>query len=613
MIVTLAGHVDHGKTSLVNALTGVNTDRLAEEQARGLTIDLGFAYIDGGEIGFVDVPGHQKFIHNMVAGVASDQFALLVIAADDGPMPQSKEHLEILSLVGVSKGIIAMTKCDRVSEDRLSTCEDEIRSLITDSFLQDAPILRTSVESPESIAHLLATIRAARQDTTIQNTRPFRLAIDRSFTVRGSGVVVTGTVHAGSVDTGAELFHWPSGKTARARGIRVQNTESERAVRGDRCALNISGLDLSDVGRGDWLTEVRGPTTTEITVELNVLSDFPRTIKQWTPAHIYHATSHATAHIALHSGSRMAPGQTRLVDLICDEPLTVCHGDNIIVRDHGLDTTLGGGRVVFASETKTARRRTPQRLAKLAAYNGKTPETVCAALLEAHTFSLPEFQAVWQMNDTQTEALLTAQGAIRLSDYAISKTSLGEFAKVIVDRITQHLKKDTSSRGLKVDAFKDIPGAVLNQVLSALVQGKRLTVFNGVYGLPSHQAELPEELKSIWTRAEQALNNTQPPSSGDLAKTWNQSQPAIQKSLKELAHRGYLIQIADHRFYLPDVLNNIAVEVVTMASQAPFTVREFRDATGIGRNVAIDILEYFDAKGFTRRDGNHRKLLRDQL
>ena len=613
MIVTLAGHVDHGKTSLVNALTGVNTDRLAQEKARGLTIDLGFAYIDGGQIGFVDVPGHQKFIHNMVAGVASDQFALLVVAADDGPMPQSKEHLEILSLVGVSKGLIAMTKCDRVNEDRLVQCEDEIRSLGAESFLKDAPILRTSVELPESIDHLLTAIRAARQDNITEGKRPFRLAIDRSFTVRGSGVVVTGTAHSGHIETGTELYHWPSGKTVRARSIHVQNAESTHAARGDRCALNISGLDLNEVRRGDWLTETPSPASTEITIELNVLNDFPRAIKQWTPVHIYHATSHATGHIALHSGSRMAPGNTKLVDLICDEPLTVCHGDNVIIRDYGLDTTLGGGRVVFASETISTRRRTPQRLAMLSAYNQLTPQAVCATLLEAHTFPLQDFQSVWQLNDTDTETILTNQGAIRLSGYAISKNSLGQFAKVIVDRVSDHLEDNASSRGLKVDAFKDIPGPVLHQVLSALVQNNRLTVFNGVYGLPTHQIKLPEALQPIWERAEKALNNTQPPSSGDLAKAWNQSQPAIQKSLKELARRGYLIQIADHRFYLPDILNEISAQVVEMADPGPFTVREFRDSTGIGRNVAIDILEYFDAKGFTRREGNHRKLLRKQL
>ena len=201
MIITLAGHVDHGKTSLVKALTGVETDRLVEEKKRGLTIDLGFAYIDEGDIGFVDVPGHHKFIHNMVAGVASHQHALMVIAADDGPMPQSREHLEILRLIGVNEGTIALTKCDRVDDARIADCMGEIKNLVGSSFLENAEIFQTSIESPASTANLLSHLRSrANPSRAEQNQKQFRLAIDRSFTVKGVGLVVTGTVHAGTVE-----------------------------------------------------------------------------------------------------------------------------------------------------------------------------------------------------------------------------------------------------------------------------------------------------------------------------------------------------------------------------------------------------------------------------
>ncbi len=613
MIITLAGHVDHGKTSLVNALTGVNTDRLAEEQARGLTIDLGFAYIDDGKIGFVDVPGHQKFIHNMVAGVAADQFALLVIAADDGPMPQSKEHLEILSLVGVQRGVVVMTKCDRVAPERLDVCEREIRKLVSASFLDGADIYRTSIEQPDSCQKLLEFLRATENDERANLSEPFRLAIDRSFSVKGSGLVVTGTAHSGSIKNGTELVHFPSGERVRVRGLRIQNKATQLAKRGDRSAINITGLDLANVGRGDWLISNPIPQYREITIELNVLKDFPRAIKQWTPVHVYHATSHTTAHIALHQGSRMAPGNSRLVDLICDESLPVCHDDQLVIRDHGLDTTLGGGRVIFAQERISQRRRTPGRLATLTAYSQPSASACCKALLDKQAFAIDEFRELWQLTDNQTEEILSQHGALALAGFAIGKSALGEYAKSIVERITDHLTANPSSRGLKVDAFDDTPKPVLEQVLSALVQANRLQVVNGVYGLPSHQAALPQELQNLWKRAEKALNDPQPPSSGDLAKAWQQPQPEVQKALKELAKRGHLIQISDHRFYLPNVLNRIATQVAAMAKTSPFTVREFRDSTGIGRNVAIDILEYFDSRGFTRREENQRKLLRNQL
>ena len=200
MIVTLAGHVDHGKTSLVRALSGVNTDRLAEEQQRGLTIDLGFAYIDGGDIGFVDVPGHQKFIHNMVAGVASNQYAMLVIAADDGPMPQSREHLEILRLIGITAGCVVITKSDRVSAQRLAACAEEVERLVEDTFLRDRAVFVTSTEDQSSFDKLLAHLRLqVKQHQQQQQYRPFRLAIDRTFSVKGAGVVITGTAHSGVI------------------------------------------------------------------------------------------------------------------------------------------------------------------------------------------------------------------------------------------------------------------------------------------------------------------------------------------------------------------------------------------------------------------------------
>ncbi len=609
MIVTLAGHVDHGKTSLVRALTGVDTDRLTEEKARGLTIDLGFAYVDEGRLGFVDVPGHHRFIHNMVAGVAANQVALLVIAADDGPMPQSREHLDILTLVGIERGVIAMTKCDRVDAARRDECEREIRRLVAGTFLEEAAVVPTSIEDSSSVEALLARLRDFEAADADERSG-FRLAVDRAFNIRGSGLVVTGTIHSGTVSVDRTLHHFPSGTAVRVRGLRAQDRDVQTARAGERCAINLAGLDLDAITRGDWLTDLPREPALEITAEVSVLGDFPRELKHWTPVHVYHATSHTTARLALQTSERVAPGHTATVDLVCDEPLAVQHGDRLVLRDHSLDTTLGGGRVVFSSPAQTLRRRAPERLRTLQAYAQLAPQPCLEALLGQGAVALDEFRAVWQLDDKSLDAMLTDQGALRIDNQAITRERLAALAKTALTLVTEHQTANPSSEGLKENAFANVLGPFARQVLGALVQTKRLHATGGFYHLPQHRAALPDALQTLWQRVEPALDQSQPPSSGDLAKAWRIPQKTLETDLKTLSQRGYLVYLGDHRYFLPDHVERLAGEVKKLAAARPFSVREFRDHTGIGRNVAINVLEYFDAKGFTRREGNERVVLR---
>lgn len=614
MIIALAGHVDHGKTSLVHALSGVNTDRLEEEKRRGLTIDLGFAYIDEGRVGFVDVPGHHKFIHNMVAGIASDQTAMLVIAADDGPMLQSKEHLDILGLLGVNQGMVVMTKTDRVTDERRVACEEEIRALVENTFLAASPIFQTSIESTDSFAALKAHINqlAAENDPTHDGL--FRLAIDRRFTVKGSGVVVTGTIHNGTVKVDDSLFHFPSGSSVRVRGLRAQDKNVDTASQGERCAINLSGLDLDDLDRGDWLSLVPTRPYQEVTIDLRVLGEFPRAIKQWTPVHIYHATSHARGHIALLDGNRLQPGQQAAVDLILDTPLAVQSGDQIIIRDHGLDTTLGGGKVIYANVEPTPRRRNHERLETVKAFATGDAQSTLIELLDAQqTPNLTGFKAFWQLDDARLDQLLTVGQALKLNDHIIAKTRLGALAKATLDEVTNHQKENPDSPGLKENDIAGVPQIFRTQVLGALVKTGKLKLTGGIYSAVGHTAALPPDLALRYDALKPKLDSPQPPSTGDLAKAWNMPLKDLEVQMRELGRRGLLVYIADHRYYLPIQLQAIVGIVQQMARAAPFTVREFRDKTGIGRNVAIDILEYFDSKGFTRRQENHRVLLRDTL
>lgn len=614
MIVTLAGHVDHGKTSLVRMLTGVDTDRLDEEKRRGLTIDLGFAYMDDGRIGFVDVPGHHKFIHNMVAGIAADQTALLVIAADDGPMPQSREHLDILRLLGLKRGMIALTKCDRVDAERTAQCEAEIRNLVADSFLAEAPMFKTSIEDTASTQPLLEHLRTLADSDASQTPRPFRLAVDRRFNVKGSGLVVTGTVHAGEVSEEDRLFHFPSGSEVRVRGLRAQDQVVQTARQSDRCAINISGLDLDQVERGDWFSKSVPRPAMEFTLDLAVLENFPRPLRHWTPVHIYHATSHARGHIALLDEFRLQPGETARVDVVLDAPLAVYHGDSVVIRDHGLDTTLGGGKVIYASREPTQRRRSPHRRSLLDAFAHSTPEACLQTVLASQTsVSLTDFAELWQISEEDAKAMATAQQGLVINDIIIARAELGRLAKSALDTLTEHTRANPDSTGLKANAFPDLPEGLAQQVLGALVQTGKLQVEQGEYSLAGHAASLPEALQASYEKLRKALDDTQPPSTGDLSKAWRTPQKDIEADLKELGKRGLVTFVAEHRYFMPDRLQELATLARNMAANGPFTVREFRDKSGMGRNVAIEVLEYFDRRGFTRRQDNHRVVLKDTL
>src|SRR4051812_44737126 len=388
MIVATAGHIDHGKTLLVRTLTGVDTDRLPEEKARGISIDLGFAYLPlpGGElIGFVDVPGHERFIRNMLAGVCGIDFALLVVAADDGVMPQTVEHLHILDLLHVKRGAAVITKIDRVDAARVGEVEREVRALLEGTGLSGAPILPVSAYAGIGVSDIkaLLTAEATRASSRRIEGEQLRYAIDRTFSVSGSGTVVTGTVFSGAVKPGDRLVVSPAGLEVRVRGIQIQGKPAERAVAGQRCALNLTGADLDSVRRGDWVLapEIHKPTQ-RIDARVSVLRSEEHSLEHWTPVHLHLATSDVTARVATRRGVSVAPGVDAIVQLVLDQPIGALRGDRFILRDQSATRTIGGGFVLdpFAPAT---RRSAPLRLAELAAFEHDTPEDALAALLAA--------------------------------------------------------------------------------------------------------------------------------------------------------------------------------------------------------------------------------------
>lgn len=617
MIVTLAGHVDHGKTSIVRALTGVDTDRLAEEKRRGLTIDLGFAYTDlgGQRVGFVDVPGHHRFVHNMVAGIAGRQYALLVVAADDGVMPQSREHLAILGLLGLRSGIVALTKIDRVPPDRIDEVRSQIRSLTTGTFLADAEIVPLSCETEIGIGNLRAHLElAATSSQTGVDDRPFRLAIDRAFTVRGSGVVVTGTVVSGTARLDDRLVMASTGDPVRIRGLHVQDEPSATAAIGDRAAVNIAGVDVDDVRRGDWLVDpaMREPAS-RFAVHLSVLEDFPRALKHNAPLHVYHATSHTQARTLLIDGAPIEPGGAAIVDLACQEPLHVKVGDRVVVRDHDLECTLGGGRVVDLA-VPDGRRRSPTRKERLAAARPDDPVATLDALSRHAPLPATEFARHWNLAGRRLDGIVKDLNLANLGGSLLHPDLCSATTGAITQKLADHHRQYPDSPGLTADEIctgNTAERHAKRLTLAALVEAGSLRLESGRYAEAAHQAAIPPNVTHLFDKVRSLLDSTQPPSLGDLAKRFGRPFPEFEREMRALPAFNLAVRVSDTRYFLPHRLLELAELAGQLDARAPFTVRQFRDASGMGRNVVIEVLEYFDGRGFTQRIGDTRRVVGD--
>ena len=411
MIVATAGHIDHGKTLLVKTLTGVDTDRLPEEKARGISIDLGFAYLplpNGELIGFVDVPGHERFVRNMLAGVCGIDYALLVVAADDGAMPQTLEHLNILNLLHIQHGAVVITKIDRVDEARVKQVAEEVAALLSTTQLAGAPVLPVSAISGAGISELRESLKkiAAATSSRASADQHFRYAADRAFSVAGSGTVVTGTVFNGRVVPGDKLVISPAGNEVRVRGIQIQGKAAPQAVAGQRCALNLTGTDLEAVSRGDWVLApaIHHPTQ-RIAGRVSVLASETQSLKHWTPVHLHLATADVTARIAIRRGENIAPGQSAIVQLQLDKPIGALHGDRFILRDQSATRTIGGGVVLdpFVAEQRRSREA---READLTALEQATPQATLDALIKlGRPVDLPRFETLFNLPTAQATAI----------------------------------------------------------------------------------------------------------------------------------------------------------------------------------------------------------------
>ncbi len=627
MIIATAGHVDHGKTQLVRALTGIDTDRLDEEKSRGLTIDLGFAYIDsplGNRLGFIDVPGHVKFINNMVAGVGAVDLALLVVAADDGTMPQTREHLAILNLLGVRRGIVALTKIDRVAESRVKEVQTEIENLLTLTVLERSTIYPVSSITGAGIKSLSKGLDEIAE--ALDDKRPkghFRLAIDRCFTVKGSGVVVTGSVFSGSVNEGDELTLQPQNTSVRVRALHTQNKPTKSAHVGDRCAVNIVGTNLSrsSIHRGNWLSgNDRDSPTDRFDMRLSVLDTESTPLRHWTPVHVHTAANHVTGRVAVLEQRSINPGTSALAQIVLSEPINLCIRDQVILRDQAAKRTLGGGPTLHPQSPKRGRAK-PERIATLQVIDAHldSDQTIIEQILAREKEGLDIDQWTSTLNLTPKEFAQYCQGSVRVEGRAISKLQLQKHGEDILTTMKTWHSENPNETGITLPSLAKTLGIkhrpLLRELLDALISSGKLNNRVGNYALPSAQASLTENEDTIWLRVKEILlrDDTKPPVTHEIAKELGIAPKELEKVLIRCTKIGYVVRPVFNRFLLPEALEKLRKTLLdTVNENNEITVKQYRDATGIGRNLSIEILEYFDNHGITQRRGDVRKLLKQE-
>lgn len=726
MMIGTAGHIDHGKTSLVRALTGTDTDRLPEEKKRGMSIELGYAFLapsdDGPAVGegsvasaatagqtevvpafglprepiaFIDVPGHEKLLHTMISGATGIDFALLLVAADDGVMPQTREHLAVLSLLGIDRGVVAITKIDRVDEARVQEVTQQARALLADTPLAHAPIIPVSATRGDGVAELRQLLRAEAvrldaahgpdgtvdphdSDSTVRAaaaTEPaettaalpaqmgFRLAIDRVFSLDGVGTVATGTVHAGRVQVGDVLQQLPDGpKELRVRSLHAQNRSTDTAHAGQRCAINLAGVERDQLQRGHWLAQPGIASVSDrLDVELHLWHAEPRAIRSGTRVHVHLGTTASPAAVAVLDADTLAPGGTGLAQLVLPQPLAAWHGDRLILRDAAGQRIIGGGRVLD-SRAPVRYRRTPQRLQLLQALQRPALRDRLAGLLEAceHGVDLRQWQQVFGLVSVSAfDASLQTLPHRRLAgDFIIGEPAWQHLRRTVLDTLATYHQNATDEIGpdaarLRRLARLRMDDAHWRLLLDALVKEGSVAQSGAFVHLPEHGSQLAARDETLLQRLTPHLMEAGAQGAWvrDLAEHIGEPAANLRPAMARLARSGLLYQVVKDLYLDAATAARLAALVrqlaladkepaesdqaeVQQASEQPaegtpgaepgrrharaslkptgqggnalpiLKVAEFRDASGLGRKRAVQMLEFFDRIGLCRRVGD---------
>ncbi|WP_312951452.1 selenocysteine-specific translation elongation factor [Superficieibacter sp.] len=608
MIIATAGHVDHGKTTLLEAITGINADRLPEEKKRGMTIDLGYAYWpqpDGRVPGFIDVPGHEKFLANMLAGVGGIDHALLVVACDDGVMAQTREHLAILQLTGNPTLTVALTKADRVDEARVREVEQQVQAVLGEYGFAAATLFVTAATQGRGIDALRAHLLQLPERAHPAHQR-FRLAIDRAFTVKGAGLVVTGTALSGDVKIGDTLWLTGAGKPMRVRSLHAQNQPVEQARGGQRIALNIAGdAQKEDITRGDWLLSDAPPAPAERVI---VALQSHAVLSQWQPLHIHHAASHITGRVSLL--------ENNLAELVLDAPLYLADNDRLVLRDISARTTLAGARVVTLNPPRRGKRKPDylQWLAQLAASEGDAQ--ALSVHLQRAAVQLADFGWGRQLSQSGLAALINRPDYLQAGGCLLDAPLAARWQRRLLDALTTYHQQHPDEPGPGRERLRRIAlpmedEALVLTLIEKMRESGTIHSHHGWLHLPDHKAGFSDEQQEIWQKAA-GLFGDEPWWVRDLARETSTDEQVMRTVLRQAAQQGMITAIVKDRYYRNDRIVTFASMIRELDQLRGSTcAADFRDKLNVGRKLAIQILEHFDRIGFTRRRGNDH-ILRDK-
>jgi selenocysteine-specific elongation factor len=621
-IIGTAGHVDHGKTALIRALTGQETDRLREEQERGISIDLGFASfrLPGGELaGVVDVPGHERFIHNMLAGVGGIDLVLLVVDVMEGVMPQTREHLQILQLLGIQRGILVLNKCDLADEEWIDIVEEEVREEVAATFLKGAPCCRVSAVTGAGIPDLVQAIHRALKETTPKDADgPLRLPIDRHFTVAGFGTVVTGTLLSGRVRIGDSVEVLPPGETVRVREVQVHGRKVEEAAAGQRVALNLAGLPRERLQRGAVVgTPGMFEQTARLDARMTLLPDAPRPLRFRDPVHFYLGTARVVGVIALLDRDRLEPGESALVQIHLDRPLVAHRQDRFIVRSYSPMTTIGGGVVIDPAPSKHRRFRA-EVMRALAELESGEQSFLLQKLLDAGCARMKELELLSGMGAERIgghlEKLEAEEKVVRLAEqWAASETVRAWRARLREETGRFHAANPLLS-GIPRATLKGVLPPVLlpkafDALMEAAVAAGELIPLGELLARPDFAPRLTDAERRIVERIEAAYleEGAQAKNRQEMCERLGLSAAATEPYFSYLFAEGRLVKLSEESFFHADTYR-AALQLLRehFAAQQTLTLAEFRDKLGSARKQVQAFLEHCDARKYTLRQGDAR-------
>jgi selenocysteine-specific elongation factor len=647
IIIGTAGHIDHGKTSLVKALTGIDADRLKEEKQRGITIDIGFAdlAIDDVRIGFVDVPGHERFVKNMLAGAHGLDLVMLVVAADESVMPQTREHFDICRLLDVKAGLVALTKSDMVDEELLELARAEVEDFVRGSFLAEAPIVAVSSRTGAGIDELkqeLAKLAATTQPKAISAV--MRLPVDRAFSIKGFGTVVTGTLIAGQLKVGDELDVLPSGIRTRVRNLQVHGHDTDRALAGQRTAINLQGLNVDQVQRGVVLAPAgRLGSTRMVDARFHLLPSAPRPLVHRARVRFHHGTSEVLARVVLLEGGEgsaetessaretsrtlaIEPGNSRLVQLRLEKPVTALPGDHFILRSYSPQVTIGGGVILDARPEKHRKsaRSAYDRLSELENADFDKQIAAFVEMAGLHAMTLPELAARTGATDEQLAKAIARQVSAGLvlevsnsPATLMSAPALKQLESRVVGLLEDHHRREPLSLGLgreevRERVFGDLRPEIFRSIVSRLAEGGKIVVERDSMRLASHRMALSATDAAHKQRLEATFKNAglQAGTLDEAAKSAGVSPDLARKLYNLLAAEKRVLRIDDFVFHA-DSIEKLKERVrAQKAIGSRIDVAVFKEITGgLTRKYAIPLLEYLDRERVTRRIGNEREIL----